>query len=149
MKIGTVVVFGILTLLAFSALAETTVSWTPRTEKIVYSSLRAYYSCDYAEQRAKHYAEILGAKDVEVRCTGGLPEFTSINIDVTFLAPTVTFDGDVATWQPVSIKTRESCDFNEMIAKRIMKAFPTREMTTQSSCWNAEGSFSYDFEVLR
>lgn len=147
MKITTLLI-AFVSAFSLKAAAET-VTWTPQTAKVSYTNMRAFYSCDYAESQTEHYLELLGARDIKVRCTGGLPDFQSVNLTAEFLAPVISTDGVEAEWQAVTLKARESCDFNETIAKRVMKYFPTRANEAQSSCWASEGSFSSTLEVLK
>ncbi|MES2856997.1 MAG: hypothetical protein V4692_14105 [Bdellovibrionota bacterium] len=126
-----------------------TVTWSPKTAKFSYSNTRAYYGCEYAQAQVKHYMNLIGARDVEVDCSGGLPDFNSLNLEVNFLAAVVTSDGVDAEWTPVVLKSRESCEFNETIVRNLLKHFATRDNDTQSSCWNSEGSFTYEFETLK
>ena len=137
-----------MTVMTVTAVAET-VTWTPQTVRFSYFNSRAFYSCDYAEAQTEHFLTLLGARNPDVRCSGGLPETSAVNITAQFAAPSVSTDGVEASWHSVTLKSRESCELNETIVRHVMKRFPTREVTSQSSCWNAEGSFTYEFETLR
>lgn len=113
----------------------------------------SFYACDYAEGQTEMVLELLGATDIDVRCSGGiqsggwsmqpvsvrakyeLPEVTGTGVE------TVILKGD--TWNP-------ACGLNVRIIKEVLKTFTNVEVVKKSdSCAFATTNYYYKLNVAQ
>lgn len=113
-----------------------------------YSSFRSYYACSYAETQAVNYLKQLGARNIRVSCSGGLPHMDAIFLRATFRAA-VQGGQSTATWQAVKIRNRDACDFNERLVRELLPEFSIRNVYKSGTCWDSQGRFTYNLSVLK
>lgn len=127
--------------------------------KFQFLSNNSYYSCSYAEKQTEKYLIMLGAKDIEIRCTGGIQSgspswaWAPISVRASFQA-LVTVDNSEKDAVPVeensvTFKGRGSCDFNSKLIKNALSHFEAIIEGGFSNCFNSNGSYSYDVITLK
>ena len=128
-----------------AALAATEISFT-------YSSFNSYYTCSYVESLTESVLIELGAENIEVDCTGGLPDTYGNFVTATFSSwREVAADKSTRTalLTPVSFGTRESCDLYERIVTSVLDGFQVYAEQKSGACWDSSGTLSYSVTVLR
>lgn len=136
------------------AFANIQAQWTTKTATIFYASTKAYYSCDYAEAQTLKALQTLGARSIKVRCSGGLPDFESVHIKAQFTSASYADKAlnqpiETASWSLTSLAGKESCEFNEQVAKSLLPYFTVSKMANNSSCWGAQGRYNIEVDVLK
>ena len=127
--------------------------------KFHFSSNRSYYSCSYAEKQTEKYLTMLGAKDIEIRCTGGIQSgspswaWAPVSVRASFQA-LVAVDSSEKDSVPVeenslTFKGRGSCDFNSKLIKTALGHFEATVEHGFSNCFNSNGSYNYDVITLK
>ncbi len=118
-----------------------------KTIDVYFFSTRTYYSCDFAESQTEKILEKIGAQDIKVRCSGGLPYYSYVDVRADFTV--ATNDDDDATYNLVEIKTDDSCDLNERILDEAFATFSTLNLNSSGVCWDSQGRLKYTAEVLK
>jgi hypothetical protein len=117
-----------------------------------YSGFRSFYSCDFAERETKLMLTKLGAVDIKVRCSGGLPYQSSLWVDSTFATihevPTDKSD-KFAEITDVGLDYRDSCDFHKTIFDGVISKFQVYAKKVSESCWYSEGQFRAKVSTLK
>lgn len=112
---------------------------------------QSYYACSYAEDQTASYLEELGATNIDVRCSGGITNFSvqPVSVRASFDLPVVTgstvdvleFEGDV--WSP-------SCGLNVRIINELLPKFKNVEVVKKSdACAFASSNYYYKLKVTR
>jgi hypothetical protein len=114
-----------------------------------YWSRWSAYSCDYVQEQATTFLKALGAIDIKVSCTGGLPYTSQFSSFITFDVLQPDAAGDLkAKYSLAQIKGNESCSFNVALLNEILRVLPSRSVHASNSCWESQGSYTYSLEVL-
>ena len=119
--------------------------------KFYYSSIRSAYACSYMEVQTLLILEALGAQNIDVRCTGGLPYSDYLNATIKFksLASTTAATSELVgkrTYKELNFD--ESCDFNERLTRRLLKGFEVYKTKTRGSCRDSQGNITFKVELL-
>jgi hypothetical protein len=117
-----------------------------------YSSARSAYHCDYVRAETMAILRNLGALDIEVRCSGGLPysEFNHVTAKFVSLRETTSQKSTrTATLMPVILKFRESCDLHDRIMRSLLEGFDLYEYKKSGSCADSRGRLQYEMKVLK
>tara|TARA_B100001248_G_scaffold261746_1_gene254055 strand:+ start:59676 stop:60068 length:393 start_codon:yes stop_codon:yes gene_type:complete len=116
------------------------------TAEISYTHVgnRSFYACSYAEKRMENYLQAMGAEIVNLRCTGGLPDFNTLRVSAEIVVPG---QGESVEWVPVEFIGNEACEFNNGMIKKVMEPFQVRNVESRENCWFSEGRYMYRFEV--
>lgn len=113
---------------------------------------RSYYACSYVEDIAEAHLKTLGATYVDVRCSGGIQPWGSmqpIYLKAKFQKPTiignttevVRIEGD--TWRP-------NCDINARMIKAFLKEFDNIKVLKKSdSCAFHDSNFFFELEITK
>jgi hypothetical protein len=134
------IILGLL-LLSANALAQTA-DMVEKNSSFFYTSSRSYYACSYAESRAKNFIKEMGGEVVKIRCTGGLPDFSYVDVDMTYRAAVT------GVWKSVSLRGNESCEFNTKLIESLIPNFKTQNMVAREFCNDSSGRYQYTFEAL-
>lgn len=142
---------------AFAADVHVDSVWSQRKVDFFYGSSHEMYSCDYVTDQASAILERMGARDVKIYCSGGLPYETMVSATIHFAAAIPVAElGDVrglpiepAMWNAASFSGYESCEFNDELIQNISAAVKTRAMKHSSNCWYSQGSYNFSLEVLK
>lgn len=136
----------------FSILALSSLSFanmdSVKEVTVNFMSFRTYYACSYAENQTRTYLQAMGADVKSVRCIGGIQHHeldNSLRIKAKYVMPAAT---NAEQWISVNLKGRESCDLNTKIIDTLMNEFQVRNTDVQKRCMDANGRFSYSFQVL-
>jgi hypothetical protein len=114
---------------------------------------QSYYACSYVEDQAISYLELLGATNIDVRCSGGiqtgswyaqpvslrakfdLPVVTGANVE------TVEIEGD--NWNP-------ACGLNTRMLNEMLKKFENVTVLKKiDSCAFATTNYYYKLQISR
>lgn len=113
---------------------------------------RSYYSCDYAEAQAEKHLEVLGATNVDVRCTGGIEfgQMWPINLTATFDLPVLS-GREIA--EVVTIKGRRpnpACGLNTKMIKAFLPKFSNVTVVSKrDACFSPDSVYSYELSIVR
>lgn len=117
----------------------------------VYDGVRSYYHCDYVKAETEVILRKLGAHDIFVECSGGLPYSGPNFVQTKFIAHReVVADKSthMAKRTPVEIKFKSSCDLHATILDAVLVGFSSYELDAAKSCWYSEGNINYKMKVL-
>ncbi len=111
-----------------------------------------YYACSYVEDQAHMYLEMLGATQVEVRCSGGIGPgwYTGpVNLDATYDLPVVT-GAHVDILEISGDAFNPSCGLNVRILSEILKTTPyVQVLKKDDHCPFADSNYYYTLNVTR
>jgi len=113
------------------------------TFKYHYSNINAYYACSYAEAQVAKTLIVLGAQGVTTTCTGGIDHGQFMPVSVT-----ATYEGVVKGQSQVTIKGRESCEFNVKLINAAVDQLGHEVASAKSNCWDASGNYKYVINLL-
>lgn len=130
----TVIFIGFATMTTSKAYSETNLT----TVKFDYWSSHSYYACSYVEQKAHFFAEKLGATDITVKCTGGLPWNDWVSADISYAVPMKKSVAEVT-----KLRVNEACDFNQKLIEKIIPTFNPTEVKRKGVCWDSSGRLRY------
>lgn len=116
-----------------------------------------YYNCDSVENRVEDLLERMGAKNIRVRCTGGLDRFggrfsTPARVRTSFdvLSSRVRNDGTRASVQRVEIRKRDNCHLYSTSFKALSRYFETsNQRVSRCSTSRAARRTRISFNVLK
>ena len=117
---------------------------------------KIYYRCDTVEISVKLLLEKMGARDVQVRCYGGIDQFrpvelssSSLKLQYTVLSSRDSSSARYPTqWTAVSIRSFESCHLLTQVFKQVKGQFELRNITGPSTCFSSNQNFRVQFETL-
>ena len=125
--------FFMIAILALSSSAFATGYKTVSAKYTIFSNVgfgHVYYNCSLVERRVEDLLETMGAKNIRVRCHGGLDRFggrvsTPARVRATFdvLSTSVLDDGTIASVKKIEIRERNSCHLYITSFKRLSKFF--------------------------
>lgn len=151
----------LMALLAFSgAYAQTvnTVDKTVSTDFRVASHTtfgnRVYYVCDVVESAAKTLLETLGAKDVEVRCSGGLDPYSGYardaHVKATYTVKAMSEDGESeGTYQEFEFKKFGSCHLYAEVLEGVKGDFDFERLDRVRTCFRSDDNIRITGSVLK
>ncbi len=116
-----------------------------------------YYNCDSVENKVEDLLELMGAKNIRVRCTGGLDTFggrfsTPPRVRATFDAvrSNVRNDGTYASVKRVEIRKRNNCHLYNSSFKALSRYFEiSNAKTSHCSLSRASRRTRISFNVLK
>lgn len=132
-----------------------TAVWVKQSVPFHYSSFEDAYSCHYVAHQAKEMLGKLGARDVNVKCHNGLPDYSFVDATLEFSSAVAAEAGDSrgaiepAMWQSSEIKGREACSFNQAMGRALVHAVGARNVNDHSNCWNSQGTYRFSLEALK
>ena len=125
--------FFMMLILVMSTSAFATGYKTVSSKYTIFSNVgsgHVFYNCSLVERRVEDLLEIMGAKNIRVRCHGGLDRFggrvsTPARVRATFdvLSSSVPNDGSIASIQKIEIRERNSCHLYISSFKKLSKHF--------------------------
>lgn len=125
----------------------------PQKVQFFYSDPYSIYSCDAVQYIAKNMLKNLGARNIDVNCSGGLPYTDSNAVTATFstlqLAPSNAKPNIAGTVTSVTLNAHDSCDLNKTVFEDVIKSFRVYSTHEYDSCWDASGDFQAQVQVLK
>ncbi|MEC9284165.1 MAG: hypothetical protein VX642_15725 [Bdellovibrionota bacterium] len=112
-----------------------------------------YYNCDSAEYTVESILEEMGAKDIRVRCTGGLDPIGSIHlparINAEFEAINAELDGKISVKiDEVKFRNHKNCHLYNSVVKAVQDQFEIAHMEMRR-CHRIDGSTLIKMSVLK
>lgn len=111
---------------------------------------QTYYACSYAEDQAQSYLELLGATNIDVRCSGGISNGWSmqpVSLRASYDLPVVVG----TSVEAVEIKGdsfNPACGLNVRIIKEALKTFTNVEVVKKDdSCAFATSNYFYKLNI--
>lgn len=113
---------------------------------------QSYYACDYVEGQTESYLELLGATNIDVRCSGGIQSGWSVqpvSIRASYDLPEVTGQ-NVETVEIKGDSFNPACGINVRIMSEVLKTFTNVEvLKKQDSCAFASSNYYYKLNIAR
>lgn len=113
---------------------------------------QSFYACDYVQAQTEGYLELLGATNIDVRCSGGIQSTWSVqpvSIRAAYDLPEITGTG-VETVEIKGDSFNPACGINVMIIKNILKTMTNVSVVKKSdSCAFVNTNYSYTLNVAR
>lgn len=114
---------------------------------------QSYYACDYVEDQTQSYLELLGATNIDVRCSGGIQpsgwSVQPVSIRASYDLPVVTGQS-VETVEIQGDAFNPACGINVRIMKEALKTFSNVEvLKKQDSCAFASSNYYYKLNIAR
>ena len=113
-----------------------------------------YYNCDSVEQTVTDLLSELGAKNISVRCTGGIEygrppmdAYVDVSFDALKLAAINDTDTVMANWTPLQIRSWDNCDLKSQILKNTQSGFSMTDVKV-SSCSSSSSQFRASLTTL-
>jgi hypothetical protein len=113
-----------------------------------------YYNCDSVEDAVTELLSKLGARNISVRCTGGIQDYEppmDAFVDVTFDALKLAAINDtgivMANWTPISIHSWDDCELKSAIFTNTMSGFSMTNVKV-SSCSSTSSQFRASLTTL-
>ena len=124
----------------------------PAQVQFSYFNQNSLNSCDYVQGMTTEMLQAMGARNVKVQCTGGIPYDNGNFVTATFT--TVHEAGTAKSTllgvvSDVSLSASESCDLHRTIYMNVVKSFQVYAQNENDSCWNSEGRFEAHLQVLK
>lgn len=129
-----------------------------RANYTIFSNLggaRVYYNCDSVENHVEKLLEDMGARNIIVRCSGGLDTFngrfnTPANVTAKFEALSYEHpnDGTHFSTKRVEIRKRDNCHLYNSSFKALRKYFEISNAQS-SSCFRPGDRTRISFNVLK
>lgn len=120
----------------------------PVEQKININIPNSYFSCDFLQMKAKRYLKEFGARDIKIKCTGGLPYFQHARIIAKYDAPSIEdFDAD---WFILDFKSRRdsNCQLDTTLMEGLMKGFEVASYKKAGSCFGSQGRYNVELVLL-
>lgn len=113
---------------------------------------QSYYACSYVEDQAVSYLELLGATNIDVRCTGGISGGWSVqpvSLRASYDLP-VVMGTSVESVELKGDSFNPACGLNVRIIKEILKTFSNVEVLKKSdSCAFASSNYYFKLNIAR
>ncbi len=112
---------------------------------------QSYYACDYAEDQTAAHLETLGATNIDVRCNGGINNWSvqPVSVYATFDLPEVTGSA-VETVEIEGDTFNPACGLNVRIISEILKKMTNVTVLKKNdSCAFATTNYYYKLNVAR
>lgn len=119
--------------------------------------LRVYYNCDSVESQLESLLEQMGARNIDVRCTGGfdrnLPEIAwEADVDLRFDALKLVGSGTPgairAAFQDIRIHEWDSCYLLRQTFDEVKSDFVLKNVSGPNRCFSANDSFRLELSTL-
>jgi hypothetical protein len=135
--------------LSFAAVASETVSFTHFGNN---GGNQSYYACDYAQSQTENFLAVLGAKNIDVSCSGGIQPWGSmqpVSISASFDLPTVVTNA-VESVEVEGDYSSPACGLNVQIVNTIVKKFSNvKVMKKSDACAFASSNYYYLLNITR
>lgn len=115
---------------------------------------QVYYNCDSVENRVEDLLEEMGARNIRVRCSGGLDRFgrmsTSAHVRANFeaLSYSMPNDGTHFSVKRVEVRERDNCHLYNTSVRALAKYFETSNVST-SACFRPGDRTRISLNVLK
>lgn len=115
---------------------------------------QVFYNCDSVENKVEDLLKEMGAKNISVRCSGGLDRFgrfsTSARVRTSFdvLSYEAPNDGTLFSTQTVEVRERGNCHLYNSSFKALSKSFEMSDISTRS-CFRPSDRTRISFKVLK
>lgn len=114
---------------------------------------QSFYACDYVEDQTTSYLELLGATNIDVRCTGGIQSSgwsaQPVSIRASYELPLVTGQ-NVETVEIKGDSFNPACGINVRIMNEALKTFTNvKVLKKQDSCAFASSNYYYKLNIAR
>ena len=110
-----------------------------------------YYNCDSVEYKAKDLLQTLGAKNVDVKCTGGIDVIGRIHLPARVSATFETLQNGSgrinATYKEVVFKDFDECHLYNTIYKKVRSNFDMEDDSVRR-CLRVNGRTVISAQVL-
>lgn len=111
---------------------------------------QTYYACSYVEDQAVSYLELLGATNIDVRCSGGISNGWSmqpVSLQASYDLPVVA-GTSVETLEIKGDSFNPACGLNVRILKSVLATFTNVEVVKKSdSCAFATSNYYYKLNI--
>ena len=116
------------------------------------AGVESYYACSYVEDQTFHYLDLLGATNIDVRCSGGIQSGwynQPVSIYATFDLPVVTRNA-VETVEIKGDAFSPACGINVRIIQEILKTMSNIQVLKKDdACAFASSNYYYKLNVTR
>lgn len=119
---------------------------------------KIYFRCDSIEATAKEMLQAMGARNVQIKCYGGITDTTpsfawDSSLDVKYDSVTAASSSDTQTVQAdyssVVLKDYQNCFMANQLFKRFQKTFSIKNLSGFRSCSEPDTNYKYSFDVLK
>lgn len=147
-----------LTLLMMSTSAFAVGYQSARASYTIFSNVgsgQVYYNCDSVENHVEDLLEEMGARNIRVRCSGGLDRFggrfsTPASVVATFEALRYGYpnDGTIFSNRKVEIRERDNCHLYNTSFRALEKHFEISN-SSASACFRPGDRTRISFNVIK
>lgn len=113
---------------------------------------QSYYACSYVEDQALSYLELLGATNIDLRCSGGIQApgwIGPVSLRANFDLPEVTGSG-VETVEVKGDVWNPACGINVRMMSEFLKVFTNVQvLKKQDACAFASSNYYYKLQIAR
>jgi hypothetical protein len=113
---------------------------------------QSYYACDYAQSQTEAFLTVVGAKNIDVSCSGGIQSWGSaqpVSIRASFDLPAVTTQV-VEAVEVEGDSFSPACGLNVQIINTIVKKLPNVQVVKKSdSCAFVSSNYYYLLNITR
>lgn len=113
---------------------------------------QTYYACSYVEDQAQSYLELLGATQIDVRCSGGITAGWNagpVTLHASFELPVLT-SSDFETVEISGDFSSPSCGLNVRIMKEILKTMAYIQVVKRDdACAFSSSNYYYKLRIPR
>ena len=119
---------------------------------------KIYYRCDTVENTAKEMLQVMGARNVQVKCYGGITDTTpsfawDSSLDVKYDSVKEASASDSQTVQAdyssAVVKDYQNCFLANQLFKKFQKTFSIKNLSGLRSCSSPDSNYKYSFDVLK
>lgn len=124
----------------------------PQNIQFVYSNMNSFYACDYVVNETTAMLQSLGARNVNVQCSGGIPyeNFNSVSATFSTVQQVITQKSSfMGTVSDALLTAHNSCDLHLRIYENVIKSFQVYSQQESDTCWDASGDFQAKVTVLK
>lgn len=136
-------------LLVSVSASAATISFTYFGREAGYES---YYACSYVEDQAEQYLELLGATNIDARCSGGIQSGwynQPVSLRATFDLPEVTGAG-VDSVEIKGDAFSPACGLNVRLIKEILKTMTNVQVVKKDdACAFASSNYYFKLNIAR
>jgi len=118
---------------------------------------KVYYNCDSVESDVQNELAQMGAKNIEVTCTGGLdafnpnmnaPAFVTVSYNTLRLADAGAPDVTSADWKQVTLHSFNNCFLMTQVYDQVKDSLEMKDIKAPKSCMHSDSAFSAQFSTL-
>lgn len=113
-----------------------------------------YYNCRDMEYRVEQFLEKMGAKEIQVRCYGGIDHFLppiawESSISMNFSALRMNADSQMkASWKTVQLRSYDDCHLLNQIFMHVKGDFEIMNLEGPAYCGSRNGTFRVKLDTL-